>query len=174
MRSTALTHVAVALAASLLLGAPAFAQTATDTVKFVSSEQPGEMSHSSLIGLKIKNAAGEIVGDINYLVIDPKGQVTTVVIGVGGVLGIAEKNVGVPFSALAISLDANRNLQARLDVTKAALQTAPSFTWTEKSTMEKVKERAKDLSEKAQEKAKELTEKAKEKASEMQEKMNTK
>lgn len=170
MHKPFLHAAAAAIVASLLLHGPASAQGAGE-VKFIASETPGEMSHSSLIGLKIKNSAGEIIGDINYLVIDAKGQVTTVVLGVGGVLGIAEKNVGVPFSALAISIDANRDLQARLNTTKEALQAAPRFTWTEKSTMEKVKERAKDLSEKAQEKAKELTDKAKEKASEMQENM---
>lgn len=174
MRLPSLLPIAAAAVAGLALCGPVVAETAGAPPKFVASEQAGEMSHSSLIGLKIKNSAGEIIGDINYLVIDPKGQVTTVVVGVGGLLGLAEKNVGVPFQALSISLDGNRNLQASLNTTKDALQAAPAFTWTEKSTMEKVKERAKDLSEKAQEKAKELSEKAKETASEVKEKMQSK
>ena len=182
MRHSILAPAAAAVAAVLLVQAPAFAQGA-GSVKFAATEQPGEMSHSSLVGLKIKNAAGQIIGDINYLVLDPKGQVTTVVLGVGGMLGVGEKNVGVPFSALTITTDGNRNLQARLDATKEVLMAAPAYTWTEKSTMEKVKEKAKDLSEKAQEKAKDLSErateaakdlseKAKEKASDVKEKMS--
>ena len=183
MRHSILAPAAAAVAAVLLVQAPAFAQGAGSAVKFAATEQSGEMSHSSLVGLKIKNAAGQIIGDINYLVLDPKGQVTTVVLGVGGMLGVGEKNVGVPFSALTITTDGNRNLQARLDATKEALMAAPAYTWTEKSTMEKVKEKAKDLSEKAQEKAKDLSErateaakdlseKAKEKASDVKEKMS--
>lgn len=173
MRLAILSPLAAAVATGFLLHTPAMAEVAAPAT-FVATEKAGEMSHSSLIGLKIKNNAGEIVGDINYLVLDPKGQVTTVVIGVGGLLGLAEKNVGVPFPALSISVDGNRNLQATVNTTKEALQAAPAFTWTEKSTMEKMKERAKDLSDKAQEKAKELSDKAREKATEMKDKMQTK
>lgn len=177
--------VPLMLSMAVIVGANAtFAQSTGGDIKFVANEQAGEMSHSSLIGLNIKNPSGQVVGDVNYLVIDPMGQVTTVVVGVGGVLGLAEKNVGVPFAKLKITKDANRNLQATLDTTVDALRSAPAYTWTEKSTLETMKEKAKDLSEraqekakdwseKAQEKAKELSDKTKEKASEMREKMAT-
>ncbi len=167
--------VAVALA---ILGAPAAkAQSvapAAGDIGFLASEQAGEMSHSSLVGLKIKNPAGAIIGDINYLVLDAKGQVTTIVVGVGGVLGLGEKNVGVPFGKFTLKPDANRNMTATLDTTLDALRAAPAYKWTEKSTAEVVKEKAKGWSDKAQEKAKDWSEKAQEKAKDWSEKAQDK
>lgn len=163
----------LALATGLACATGTGARAAGD-VGFVTTEQAGEMSHSSLIGLKIKNPAGQVVGDINYLVFDAKGQITTVVVGVGGVLGLAEKNVGVPFSRITLKVEGNRNLTAALDTTVEALRAAPPYVWTEKSTAEIVKEKAKDWSEKAQEKAKDWSEKAQEKAKELSDKAKDK
>ena len=42
----------------------------------------------------------ENLGEINNVIINEKGDVVAAIIGVGGFLGIGEKNVGVPFDAL--------------------------------------------------------------------------
>jgi PRC-barrel domain len=48
----------------------------------------------------VENAQGENLGEINNVIINEKGDVVAAIIGVGGFLGIGEKNVGVPFDAL--------------------------------------------------------------------------
>ena len=80
------------------------------------------------------------------------------IIGVGGVLGIGEKNVAVPFSAVTLSTDKDMKRTAVLDVTKDALETAPTYS-SERTTFEKVEDGAAGLAAAASQKAKELKEK---------------
>jgi len=164
------TLTALALSAALV-GAPAFAQTTTTgttpAVAFVAKQAAGEASHSSLVGLAVKNPGGETIGDVNYLVLDPAGKVSTIVIGVGGFLGVGEKNVGVPYSAVTLSTDADGKKIASLDTTKDALKSAPAYEWTEKTTAQYMKEKASDMASKAKKTAQDLANQAAEKAKEM-------
>jgi hypothetical protein len=55
------------------------------------------------------------------------GEPDVAIIGVGGFLGIGEKNVGVPFERINITTGEDNNLVARLDTTKEALEAAPAY-----------------------------------------------
>jgi sporulation protein YlmC with PRC-barrel domain len=68
------------------------------------------------------------VGDILDLMVEKDGRITAAMVGVGGFLGIAEKNVAVPFQALAIS-QKNHRRRLTLNVTKDAIKSAPGFTY---------------------------------------------
>lgn len=118
--------------AVLAMSLPASAATS-----FVAKQSAGEASSSGLIGTKVQNAAGETIGDVNYLVLDANGSVSTVVIGVGGVLGVGEKNVGVPFKSVTRQDDKNGNPVFVLDASKDELTAAPAYEWTEKGAMKK-------------------------------------
>lgn len=67
------------------------------------------------------------IGDINNLVVAKDGSIEAVIIGVGGFLGMGEKNVAVPFDSLTWSTDANGKQTAYLDTTEQQLKNAPSF-----------------------------------------------
>jgi hypothetical protein len=69
-------------------------------VEFVNAQQPSNWLASALIGRTVTNAQGETLGDINDIIIDEQGTVVAVVMGVGGFLGIGEKDVGVRYTAL--------------------------------------------------------------------------
>jgi sporulation protein YlmC with PRC-barrel domain len=132
--------------------APVAMASAAQALSFVATQSPGEQSTSSLIGLRVENTAGDKLGDINYLVLDSSGKVSTVVIGVGGFLGVGEKNVGVPYSELKFS-SKNSSQIAVVDATKDSLSSAPNYVWTEKSAMQKLKDGAVDLTNRAKEAA---------------------
>lgn len=72
-------------------------------------------------------ADAEHIGDINNLVIGKNGAVAAVVIGVGGFLGIGEKNVAVNFSELQWATAEDNTERYVLPTTKDALQAAPDF-----------------------------------------------
>jgi sporulation protein YlmC with PRC-barrel domain len=127
-----LTVALMSGAAVLSAQLPAVAAT-----NFVPKQSAGEASSSGLIGTKIQNSAGENIGDVNYLVLDAEGKVTTIVIGVGGFLGVGEKNVGVPFKAVTRQDDANGKPTFLLNATKEEINSAPAYEWTEKGTMQK-------------------------------------
>jgi hypothetical protein len=84
---------------------------------------------SKLIGTSVKNDANETIGSINELVFGRDGRIAAVVIGVGGFLGIGEREVGVNFESLRVSHDTNGRLVAMLNLTKDTLKSAPAWTW---------------------------------------------
>ena len=49
---------------------------------------------------KVISANNESIGDINDVIVDRNGQAIAAVVGVGGFLGIGEKDVAVPFKSL--------------------------------------------------------------------------
>jgi sporulation protein YlmC with PRC-barrel domain len=60
----------------------------------------GQFRASKFIGVDIYGVDNQKIGDINEILIDGSGSAKAIVIGVGGFLGIGEKNVAVPFSAV--------------------------------------------------------------------------
>lgn len=95
-------------------------------------EQDNQIRSDKLIGHNVTNPDGENVGDINQLIVSRDGNFEGVIIGVGGFLGIGEKNVGVRFDALNISEDPESDdLVITMDQTKDALEQAPAFVTKE-------------------------------------------
>jgi sporulation protein YlmC with PRC-barrel domain len=68
------------------------------------------------------------IGDVNDLLLDKSGKISAVIVGVGGFLGVGEKNVAVPFSSLKVA-DKNGSRYLVLETTKEALQTAPGYIY---------------------------------------------
>jgi sporulation protein YlmC with PRC-barrel domain len=93
------------------------------------SHQANEMRASKLIGTKVANTANETIGDINEIVLDKDGKVAAVVIGVGGFLGMGEREVAVNFESLRMSRDSNSNLVLTVNANKEALKSAPEWRW---------------------------------------------
>lgn len=87
-----------------------------------------------LIGQPVYSSAGddaEEIGTINDLVFSAEGNITAVVIGVGGFLGIGEKNVAVDFQTLEFTLAADNTERWVVPTTADALTAAPDFVWAE-------------------------------------------
>jgi sporulation protein YlmC with PRC-barrel domain len=123
------------LAASALLATVAFAQTPTTTADRMAppaatsnASHQGDWRASKLVGLSVYNNNNESIGSINDLLTDKSGNIKAVVIGVGGFLGVGEKNVAVPFQALKVA-EKNGKRYLVLDTTKEALQTAPGYSY---------------------------------------------
>lgn len=69
------------------------------------------------------------IGKINDLVLDTDGQVKAVVIGIGGVLGIGEKNVAVAYSDIAWQVAKDGSVRGMLASTADELKNAPDFKY---------------------------------------------
>ena len=102
-----------------------FAQ-AGDANTFVAERRPDQWLASSLKAKNIYDRSDAKIGVINDLVIERDGRVAAVVIGVGGFLGIGEKNVGVPFKEIKISMRDN-NEWLVLERSRDDLRAAPAF-----------------------------------------------
>jgi sporulation protein YlmC with PRC-barrel domain len=145
------------VAAFVAVATPAMAQSTGSAFKL--SQGPNEWRIANYVGKPIVNASGEKIGDVSDIVFERNGKITTVVVGVGGFLGLGAKQVAIPFEAVTYS-ETNGERQIMVPLTKEALLAAPDYTLTEKTTYDKVKERAGEVAEKASEKAGELKDQA--------------
>jgi sporulation protein YlmC with PRC-barrel domain len=68
------------------------------------------------------------IGDVNDVLLDKNGQVSAVILGVGGFLGIGEKDVAVPFNAIQVT-EKNGDRYLIMDASKQALQSATGYTY---------------------------------------------
>ncbi|MDB5533984.1 MAG: PRC-barrel domain protein [Hyphomicrobiales bacterium] len=133
-----LRNISAAALALALGGGLATAQTApqnspmdtpamTPSPNYPAQQSGSQAMASSYINKNVYDAREEKIGSINDLLIDPSnGKVTAAVIGVGGFIGIGEKNVAVPFQNVKISLKDNREWLV-VNTTKEELQSAPDF-----------------------------------------------
>lgn len=99
------------------------AQTQQQVKKQMREHMPqasNPVAHESdnLIGHSVVNKNGDKLGKINNLAINEQGQITYVVVGVGGLAGMGEKEIAVPFSQLDISQQQD---SITLDVSKDQL-----------------------------------------------------
>ena len=137
-------------------------------IKYITRQAPTDWTAEALIGRTVENANGDNLGEINNVIINEKGDVVAVVIGVGGFLGIGEKNVGVPFEhldfrtaeaikdrtdkptkeekaeqktdALAARFDTeHQDIRIVLNTTKEDLEAAPAFAWLDEQNAENAK-----------------------------------
>lgn len=143
------------------------AQTSPSAIAFVTAQPTGQSLARVFLGAIVTNPEGQTVGDINDLLFDKVGTINTVVIGVGGFLGMGEKIVAVPFSALTLGSGSDGARIITLNTNKEALKIAPTFTATEKTTMDIVRDKAVDLGHKTADKANELKDQAAKKIDDM-------
>ena len=102
--------------------------TTTDNGQFY-THRVGEMRASKLIGAKVTNAANELVGDINEIVLGKDGKVAAVIVGVGGFLGLGEREVAISYSGLKFAKDSNNRDVITVNATKDQLKAAPTWKW---------------------------------------------
>ena len=93
------------------------------------SHQAGEIRASKLIGTTVKNPGNETIGDVNDVILDKDGKVAAIVIGVGGFLGMGERQVAVDFKSVRVSHEGNSTV-VMFNATKDGIKSAPAWTWS--------------------------------------------
>jgi sporulation protein YlmC with PRC-barrel domain len=83
--------------AALEKAAPAAGSPAT--IKYI-TPNPEHLRASKLRGVDVYNDQNEKIGDVTEVLLDKQGRIDGVVIGVGGFLGIGQRDVAVPFNAI--------------------------------------------------------------------------
>jgi len=146
-------HIGACLIGTALVSASVLAQTAPSLAQqssaaqaarsgqFMHTLQTGQWRASKLIGVDIygydkdnRNDRDKI-GDVSEVILDHNGNVEAVVIGVGGFLGVGEKEVAIPFKSVEWRYDdrdtrTSAAAPARIDRPAPAGRDAPSATAT--------------------------------------------
>lgn len=116
-------HSIAMLAALGLLASTAFAAV---EFKFQDAVRVND-----IIGMTVKNDAGENLGQLKDLVVDTStGKICYAAVASGGFLGIGEKLFAVPFGDLKLTTSGEAGREVMhlvLDVRKDAIENAPTF-----------------------------------------------
>ncbi len=107
--------LAAVAAISAFVSTAALAQTQTASDK-------GQWQASKLIHMNVYNAQNEKVGDIKELMLDKNGKITDVAIGVGGFLGMGERDVVVKFDQLKWSNEPVKSTDSKAGTTTGSAQ----------------------------------------------------
>jgi sporulation protein YlmC with PRC-barrel domain len=127
-----LAQVSAAAGLMLVLAAPVLGQERpSPPAGFLQGEEANGWRASKLIGASVYGPDNASIGEIAEVLIDTEGKVRAVVVGVGSFLGLAEKNVAIPFSALTITPGAANGAIDKVAVkfSKQQLQEAPNFAF---------------------------------------------
>jgi hypothetical protein len=113
----------------------------TKKPEFTASQQADQLLASKFKGTNVLGPKNEKVGDVSDVLFDKSGKVLAVVVGVGGFLGIGEKDVAIDMGSFQIvpastgsssaastaaSNDPN-NIKLKIAMTKDELKSAPTF-----------------------------------------------
>jgi sporulation protein YlmC with PRC-barrel domain len=116
------------LAAALIVAPPVApaAERKADRTEWTAPD--GTVMSTTLIGARVKNREGKDLGEVERLVIDPKtGRVSHVIAGLGGVAGIGETKVVLPWSAVVIGSDPSLPFRVIASVEQRAVDSAPRW-----------------------------------------------
>ena len=107
---------------------PAAAPAAQDNAQFGTTVPTDAVSISTYYNEDVYDTQDNKIGDVNDILLDKDGRVSTVIIGVGGFLGVGEKDVAVPFNALKVAEKAGDRYLV-INATKEALEKAPGYIY---------------------------------------------
>lgn len=105
------------------------ATTGTEqTGGYLTAQSADQISAKTYMGQSVYNGQNESIGSISDLILQKQGGVVAAVIGVGGFLGIGQKNVAVPFDKITATQNAQDGT-VKLTATETAesLKAAPEF-----------------------------------------------
>jgi sporulation protein YlmC with PRC-barrel domain len=81
----------------------------------------------------IYDPSNSTIGKIDDVLVSSDGRVEALIVGVGGFLGVGEKDVAVSFSAVRKTVKDNK-IYLTMNTTKDALKAAPGFKYDSQST----------------------------------------
>ncbi|MCW5689203.1 MAG: PRC-barrel domain-containing protein [Pseudolabrys sp.] len=105
----------------------------TGSANFVQTQQSSDWRGSKLIGASVYGPDNASIGEINDLIVGTDGKITAVVVGVGGFLGVGQKDVALPFENISVTRKADSASIDKIKVsyTKDQLKDAPKFAYYE-------------------------------------------
>ena len=105
-------------------------QTATRTTTESTGDfnAQGDVSANAVIGAKVRNANKDTVGTVQDLYVDASGNIKTVVLSVGGFLGVGSKDVAMKWSDLKQSRD-GKSVVLTTAFSKDELKSMPDYKY---------------------------------------------
>jgi sporulation protein YlmC with PRC-barrel domain len=103
---------------------------ATTTVGNAEVNPADAVLASQFMGQAVYTAANENIGEINDLIMNKELDNIVAVVGVGGFLGIGERDVAIPISDIKVTKDTDNSLRLTITASKEQLEALPAFDRT--------------------------------------------
>ena len=115
---------------TLMLGGVAIGQTAPPVMQAVPSQS---VTVTDWYRQSVYDPSDNKIGEVKDVLLSPDGKVNALIVGVGGFLGMGEKDVAVPFNAVKHTAKDGK-VYLTLDISRDALKAAPGFKYDRNST----------------------------------------
>src|SRR3984893_3414225 len=115
-------------AMAMALAVPAFGQTANAPSSVKTTMSSSEVRSDKLVGHAVVKAQNEKFGAIESVILGPQGHVDKVVIGIGVVLGMRERDVAVNWRDLQVLDNGNKII---VNASRDQLNAMPEFKYDE-------------------------------------------
>jgi hypothetical protein len=102
-------------------------QSSTKTTEQALAAPEGFLA-SNIIGATVYSQDDQSIGDINDIILSPEGQPSQVIVGVGGFLGLGEKDVVLDMSKLKIAAMDSGKVKIIVQTSPEELKNMPAFT----------------------------------------------
>jgi sporulation protein YlmC with PRC-barrel domain len=113
--------------------APAMSNASSDEA--LMTKMPGDaVTVTDWYKQNVYDPSNNKIGEIVDVLVDKSGQVSAVIISVGGFLGMDTKDVAAPFKAIHPTMKDSK-WWLTMNTTKDALKTAPGYKYDKNSTM---------------------------------------
>ncbi|WP_454848363.1 PRC-barrel domain-containing protein [Rhizobium binxianense] len=95
---------------------------------YLTEQSADQISANTYIGQSVYNSNNESIGNVNDLIMKKDGGLVAAVVGVGGFLGIGEKNVAVPMEKITVAQNTqDGSVKLTTSETAESLKAAPEF-----------------------------------------------
>jgi sporulation protein YlmC with PRC-barrel domain len=140
--------ISAAVSSALMVsGALAQADKPADSAKFIAAQSQDQWVFSKFKGTDVLGPDNAHIGNVNDMLFDKNGKILGLIVGVGGFLGIGEKNVAIDMSAFEVapadsgtvgaggggaatsSSNDPTNVKLKVTWTKDQLKNAPDFQY---------------------------------------------
>jgi hypothetical protein len=104
------------------------AQGAQGSRQFVTQQASDQWLATKFKGTDVIGSNNEKIGDVSDLLIDQNGKIMAYIVGIGGFLGIGQKDVALAPAAFQVQPASDREeLKLKLAMTRDELKNAPEF-----------------------------------------------
>jgi sporulation protein YlmC with PRC-barrel domain len=128
-RRTRMLKLAFTTAIVAALAVPAFADTA-----MLRQMPTDSVTVTDWYKQNVYDQSNNKIGEVMDVLLDKSGKVTSLIVGVGGFLGVDEKDVAVPFDTVKVTSKNNNKWYLVMNTTKNELKDAPGFKYDRDST----------------------------------------
>ena len=129
-----MTRVAYATILFALTTTMAGAQSPSPPVRILTGVPADNLTVTHWYKQNVYDPSDSKIGEIMDVLVDREGKIGVLIVGVGGFVGVGEKDVAVPFNAVQFKTKDNNKWYPVMNTTKDALKTAPGYKY-DRTTM---------------------------------------